>query len=38
VDFTARLRGTVRFNSVDDLVEQMHQDVTEVRQQLNLGA
>jgi riboflavin kinase/FMN adenylyltransferase len=37
VDFTARLRGTVRFDSVDDLVQQMHQDVAEVRQQLGLG-
>jgi riboflavin kinase / FMN adenylyltransferase len=36
VDFTARLRGTVRFDSVDDLVEQMHRDVAEVRQSLGL--
>ena len=32
VDFAARLRGTVRFDSVDDLVEQMHRDVDEARQ------
>src|SRR5262249_16985450 len=35
-DFTARLRGTVRFDSVDELVGQMHQDVAEVREQLDL--
>jgi riboflavin kinase/FMN adenylyltransferase len=34
VDFTARLRGTVRFDSVDDLVQQMHRDVAEVRRSL----
>jgi riboflavin kinase/FMN adenylyltransferase len=38
VEFTARLRGTVRFDSVDDLVSQMHQDVAEVRTQLGLNA
>src|SRR5262249_14993810 len=37
VDFTARLRGTVRFGSVDELVEQMHRDVAEVRRALGLG-
>jgi riboflavin kinase/FMN adenylyltransferase len=36
VDFTARLRGTVRFGSVDELVEQMHRDVAEVRESLGL--
>src|SRR5262249_25028123 len=34
VDFTARLRGTVRFDSVEALVEQMHEDVAEVRRHL----
>jgi riboflavin kinase / FMN adenylyltransferase len=38
VDFTARLRGTVRFDSVDELVSQMHQDVAEVRQHLGLDS
>jgi len=32
IDFTARLRGTVRFDSVDALVEQMHRDVAEARE------
>ena len=31
IDFTARLRGTLRFDSVDALVEQMHRDVDLVR-------
>ncbi|HEV3381371.1 MAG TPA: bifunctional riboflavin kinase/FAD synthetase [Trebonia sp.] len=31
IDFAARLRGTLRFGSVDDLIEQMHRDVDEVR-------
>jgi riboflavin kinase/FMN adenylyltransferase len=31
VDFTARLRGTVRFDSVQDLSEQMHRDVAQTR-------
>jgi riboflavin kinase/FMN adenylyltransferase len=31
IDFTARLRGTLRFDSVDALIEQMHRDVEEVR-------
>jgi riboflavin kinase / FMN adenylyltransferase len=31
VDFTARLRGTVRFDSVQELIEQMHRDVAETR-------
>jgi riboflavin kinase / FMN adenylyltransferase len=31
IDFTSRLRGTLRFDSVDDLVEQMRRDVDEVR-------
>ena len=31
IDFTARLRGTVRFDSVDDLITQMHADVDQAR-------
>ena len=31
IDFTARLRGTVRFDSVDDLITQMHTDVAQAR-------
>jgi riboflavin kinase/FMN adenylyltransferase len=31
IDFTARLRGTVRFDSVDDLITQMHADVAQTR-------
>jgi riboflavin kinase / FMN adenylyltransferase len=31
VDFTARLRGTVRFDSARDLIEQMHRDVADAR-------
>jgi riboflavin kinase/FMN adenylyltransferase len=31
IDFTARLRGTLRFESVDALVEQMRRDVDMVR-------
>lgn len=31
VDFTARLRGTVRFDSVQDLIGQMHRDVAQAR-------
>jgi riboflavin kinase/FMN adenylyltransferase len=31
IDFTARLRGMLSFDSVDDLVEQMHRDVDAVR-------
>jgi riboflavin kinase/FMN adenylyltransferase len=31
VEFTDRLRGMVKFETVDELVEQMGQDVTEVR-------
>jgi riboflavin kinase / FMN adenylyltransferase len=31
IDFTARLRGTVRFDSVDELVTQMHADVAQAR-------
>ena len=31
VDFTARLRGTIRFDSVEDLIEQMHRDVADAR-------
>ena len=32
IDFSVRLRGTVRFDSVDALVEQMHRDVAEARE------
>lgn len=32
IDFTARLRGTLRFESVDALVEQMRRDVDRVRE------
>lgn len=35
VDFVARLRDTVKFAGVDDLVEQMHKDVAETRRILN---
>jgi riboflavin kinase/FMN adenylyltransferase len=31
VDFAARLRGMVRFDSVDDLIAQMHRDAQEAR-------
>jgi hypothetical protein len=31
IDFSARLRGTVRFDSIDDLVTQMRRDVAEAR-------
>ena len=31
IDFTARLRGTERFDSVQALVSQMHEDVTQAR-------
>jgi riboflavin kinase/FMN adenylyltransferase len=31
IDFVARLRGTQRFDSVSDLVAQMHQDVAQAR-------
>ncbi len=34
VDFAARLRQTLRFESVDELVEQMHRDVAEARRLL----
>jgi riboflavin kinase/FMN adenylyltransferase len=37
IDFTARLRGTVRFDSVDALVEQMRRDVEETRALLGGG-
>ena len=32
IDFGVRLRGTLRFDSVDALVEQMHRDVDRVRE------
>ena len=31
IDFTARLRGTERFDSVQALVTQMHEDVAQAR-------
>jgi riboflavin kinase/FMN adenylyltransferase len=31
VDFGARLRGMVRFDSVDALIDQMHRDSAEAR-------
>jgi riboflavin kinase/FMN adenylyltransferase len=31
MDFTARLRGTVRFDSIDELITQMHADVDQAR-------
>ena len=31
VDFSARIRGQERFDSVPDLVAQMHQDVAQAR-------
>ena len=34
IDFVARLRGTERFGSVDDLVTQMHRDVDKARELL----
>jgi riboflavin kinase/FMN adenylyltransferase len=35
IDFTNRLRGTLRFDSVDALVEQMRHDVDRVRELLS---
>ncbi|MGH3169920.1 MAG: bifunctional riboflavin kinase/FAD synthetase [Trebonia sp.] len=32
IDFASRLRGTLRFESVDALVEQMHRDVDQARE------
>jgi riboflavin kinase / FMN adenylyltransferase len=32
IDFAVRLRGTLRFDSVDALVEQMHRDVDQARE------
>jgi riboflavin kinase / FMN adenylyltransferase len=32
IDFRARLRGTLRFDSIEALVEQMHHDVADTRQ------
>jgi riboflavin kinase / FMN adenylyltransferase len=34
IDFTARLRGTERFDTVEDLITQMHRDVDQARQLL----
>jgi riboflavin kinase / FMN adenylyltransferase len=32
IDFTARLRGTLRFDSVDALVEQLRREVDQARE------
>jgi riboflavin kinase / FMN adenylyltransferase len=37
IDFIARLRGTERFDSVEDLVAQMHHDVDQARDLLQLS-
>ena len=37
VEFIARLRGEERFESVEDLVEQMHRDVENTRELLASG-
>lgn len=37
VDFVARLRATLKFGSVDELVAQMHVDVDDVRRVLTAG-
>jgi riboflavin kinase/FMN adenylyltransferase len=37
VDFTHRLRGTLRFESVDALVQQMRRDVDVVRELTKAG-
>jgi riboflavin kinase / FMN adenylyltransferase len=37
VDFVARLRATLKFASVDELIAQMHVDVDDVRQLLTAG-
>jgi riboflavin kinase/FMN adenylyltransferase len=37
VDFVARLRPTLRFDSVDALIEQMHVDVADARRLLTAG-
>jgi riboflavin kinase / FMN adenylyltransferase len=37
IEFIARLRGELRFQSVDDLVEQMHRDVQRTRELLALA-
>jgi riboflavin kinase / FMN adenylyltransferase len=34
IDFTAHLRGTVRFDTIDALVTQMHEDVSQARRLL----
>jgi riboflavin kinase/FMN adenylyltransferase len=36
-DFTARLRPTLKFTSVDELVAQMHVDVSDARRLLTAG-
>ncbi len=36
VDFAARLRGMVRFDSAEALIEQMHRDVDQAREQVGL--
>ena len=37
VDFLARLRGMVKFDSVDDLIAQMHRDAQEARELTSRG-
>jgi len=37
IEFAARLRGTVRFDSVAELVDQMHRDVEQTREVLPAG-
>jgi riboflavin kinase/FMN adenylyltransferase len=37
VDFVARLRATLKFGTVDDLVKQMHVDVGDARRLLTAG-
>jgi riboflavin kinase/FMN adenylyltransferase len=32
IDFAVRLRGTLRFDSIDALIEQMHEDVGQARE------
>jgi riboflavin kinase/FMN adenylyltransferase len=38
IDFIARLRDTVKFNSVDELIEQMNRDVDETRRIVRMGS
>jgi riboflavin kinase/FMN adenylyltransferase len=38
IEFIHRIRGEARFNSVEELVAQMHDDVRQVRERVDLGA